>query len=269
MKGEKTMLFGCCILPEEYQEADAAGFDFIELPGTALAALPELEFDQLRRTVCSGRTPCLAINRYCTEELPIAGRSVPQDEICRYAELVCGRAARLGAVSVGIGAPAARMLPENYDPALADMECRRFLTITAEAAGRYGLLVNFEQLHPQQCNYGNSTAEAVRLLSKIEEAEIGLVVDFYHRAAAGETEDDFTGFDRLIRHTHISTCGPHYERGYPNMSDLPYYTRLITALQKIGYQGAMSIEASSGNLAREGAESLRMLRAAEKAGGGI
>lgn len=263
------MLFGCCILPGEYREAAEAGFDFVELSGAALAALTDAEFEEARAAVRSGNAPCLAINSYCGESLPIVGAEVEQEAVRRYAERVCGRAERLGAKMIGIGAPSARRLPAGYDPELADAQCLRFLNVTAAVAAAHGIRVNFEQLHPHQCQYGNRTEEAARLVRRAGPEPVGLVVDFYHRAAAGEREDDFTGFADLIRHTHISTCGPRYERGYPGAEDLARCAGILRALRRAGYRGAMSIEVPAKNLAREGPAALEMLREAERLGGGV
>ena len=64
---------------------------------------------------------------------------------------------------------------------------------------------------------------------------LGLTVDFYHRAVMGENLFDFTGFCNLIRHTHISTCGDQRQRGYPGSESLPLYTKILSTLKKIRY----------------------------------
>lgn len=261
------MLYGCCIPPLQYPAAAKAGFDFVELAGTDLAAMSEAEFAQIWEMVASGPIPCLAINCYCDGSLPIVG-NVPGDKaILRHAKQICSRGAKLGTRMVGIGSPAARMLPRGYDPALADAQCRHFLQLTVDVAEDYGMTVNFEQLHPRKCNYGNATLEAAALIRGTGRENLGLVVDFYHRYAAGEVVDDFTGFADLIRHTHTSTCGPHYERDFPSMGDLDFYRHVLSALLRTGYSGALSIEAPARDLAVQGRAALKMLRLAEKNGG--
>ncbi len=261
---ESFMKFGCCIPTKDYETAAAAGFDFVELPGTELADMEESAFARLCDVIASGPIPCLALNCYCDARLPIVG-SVPQDrDIQCYAHQVFRRASRLGIQMAGIGSPGARRLPPDFDRSLVDAQGRHFLLLTAQIAAEYGIRLNFEQMHRFSCQYGVTTPEAARIVRSVGRPELGLVADFYHRGVMGEPPDAFPGYADLIRHTHISTCGPHYERGYPGMEDLPQYTKILQGLQSIGYCGAMSIEAPAEELASKGRAALDMLHLAEK-----
>ena len=168
-----------------------------------------------------------------------------------------------GYAMIGIGAPDARRLSPGFDDRLADAQCRTFLKVTAGAAKSRGLQINFEQLNPHACEYGTSTEKALSIVREVGADNLALVVDFYHRAIAGELVCDFSGFEALIRHTHISTCGAKLERGYPGMGELAYYKSILSALKAAGYKGTMSIEASAEDLLQQGAETLNMLRLAE------
>lgn len=257
------MLFGCCVPVKDYGEAEQTGFDFVEFSGIELAAMTEPEFQKTCRTVRGGRIPCLALNSYCSGTPVIVGEGFDAEAARLYAERLCTRAAALGVRMIGIGAPGARKLPPGFDGRLADAQCRTFLKVTAGTAKACGLQVNFEQLNPHACEYGTSTAKAFSLVREVGADNLALVVDFYHRAIAGEPVCDFSGFETLIRHTHISTCGAKLERGYPGMGELAYYKAIFSALRAAGYKGAMSIEASTEDLLRQGAETLNMLRLAE------
>ena len=257
------MLFGCCIPVKAYEEAERVGFDFVEFSGIELSAMAELEFQKTCRTVCDGRIPCLALNSYCSGTPVIGGKGFDVEATRLYAEGLCTRAAALGVRMIGIGAPDARRLSPGFDDRLADAQCRTFLKVTAGAAKSRGLQINFEQLNPHACEYGTSTEKALSIVREVGADNLALVVDFYHRAIAGELVCDFSGFEALIRHTHISTCGAKLERGYPGMGELAYYKSILSALKAAGYKGTMSIEASAEDLLQQGAETLNMLRLAE------
>ncbi len=260
------MRFGCCISPKEYAVAEAAGFDFVEFPGATISSMPDEEFQQLCEQVSGGKVPCIAINSYCKEEPAIVGENFDEEKTRAYAELLCGRAKKLGVVVIGIGAPLARRLPPEYDGNLADAQCRRFLEVTAETSQKYGIRINYESLSSVVCNYGIKLEEAISLVRSIGMENLSLVVDFYHRHLAGEQICDFSGFEDLIHHTHISTCGPQAERGFPGMDELAYYGEIVTALKADGYDGTMSIEAHTEDLLQEGKATLAMLRLADRGG---
>lgn len=257
-----NITFGCCITAREYADAELAGFDFVELAGTELYSMPEEQFAALCAQIAAGKIPCIAVNSYCGAEPAIVGEGFDAEKTRRYAKALCARAAKLGVKMIGIGAPAARTLPEGYEKALANAQCREFLRITAETAKTYGIRVNYESLNSAVCNYGICLEEAVSLVRSVGMENLSLVVDFYHRHLAGEALYDFAGFEDLIFHTHISTCGPRAERGFPGMDELSYYREILHALRGVGYRGGMSVEAQTEDLLREGRETLRMLRLA-------
>lgn len=257
------MRFGCCIPARDYQTAEQAGFDFVEFSGAEIFDMPDAEFQRVLKTVGEGGIPCLSFNSYCRGTPAIVGEEFDAELASKYAAALCRRAAALGAGMIGIGAPGARRLPPDFQEERADAQCGTFLKITAGAAERYGIWVNFEQLNPRACEYGTSTEKAAALVRQVGAGNLALVVDAYHRAVAGEPVGDFSGFQDLIRHVHISTCGANLERGYPDMKEFAYYKELFSALKQAGYHGTVSIEAPAEDLLRQGKEALHMLRLAD------
>jgi Sugar phosphate isomerases/epimerases len=263
------MQFGCCIVPEQYRQAVRADFDFVELAGSALFQMSDAAFDALCTEILTGPVPALACNSYCTDRgSAIVGPHYRREEAEQYAKKLCARASRLGIKMIGIGSPQARRLPIDFDCALAEKQGREFLRVTAEAAGMYGMTVNLEQLNPFCCDYGTATADAAQTVRIAGQSNTGLVVDFYHRTAAGEETCSLVGFSDLICHTHNSSCWKNRERGYPHMEDLEEYTKIPAALQAIGYRGTMSIETQTIQLEKDGQKSHYILWLAEKKAGG-
>lgn len=257
------MKFGCCIPVKLYQDAEQVGFDYVEFSGVEISAMSDTDFCRTVEMVRGGTLPCIALNSFSNGVPAMVGTHFCEDDVAPYAEHLCKRAAVLGARVIGIGVPDSRKLPANFDRAIADQQCRTFLSIVSAIAYNYNITVNFEQINIRMCDYGTTTSESVALIRELGQDNLALVVDFFHRAAAGESIIDFTGFQALIRHTHISTCGENLERGYPGMEDLTYYAQIIHALKNAGYDATMSIEATTDCLLRDGAESLKMLHRAE------
>lgn len=262
------MLFGCCVPSKDYQLAEQAGFDFVEFSGAEIFNMSDAEFERVCKSVRTGKLPCVSFNSYCGGSPAIVGGEFDVELVSSYAESLCRRAAALGVRMLGIGAPNARRLPPGFQNKRADAQCKTFLRMTAGVAKAYGMRVNFEQLNPRACEYGTSTKKVAALVREVGASNLALVVDFYHRAVAGEPVGDFAGFQDLICHTHISTCGANLERGYPDMKDFAYYVELFSDLKKAGYHGTMSIEAPAENLSRQGEAALKMLRLADLESGG-
>lgn len=257
------MRFGCCIPSKDYQTAEQAGFDFVEFSGAEIFDMPDAEFERVCKIVRAGRIPCLSFNSYCRGTPAVVGEEFDAGLASKYASSLCKRAAALGVRMMGIGAPHARRLPPGFQNERADAQCRTFLKVTAAAAETYGIQVNFEQLNPKACDYGTSTEKAAALVREVGAGNLALVVDAYHRAIAGEPVGDFSGFQDLICHVHISTCGANLKRGYPDMRDLAYYKDLFSALKRAGYRKTISIEAPAEDLLRQGEKALIMLRRAD------
>ena len=253
------MIFGCCIDKiEDVSRVREAGYDYYEFSGAALAAMSGREFQLLQMETMAARLPCLGLNSYSSGRPAIVGDGFDPGAARDYAELVCARAAELGVQALGIGAPKARMLPGGYPRARADAQCREFLGITAEVASRYGIYVMLEAMHDRACSYLNTTREALDLLQAAKLSGVGLVLDFYHMLAMGESLDTVAMAAPWLLHTHISTCGADMSRGFPGLEDEELYRSILRSLLAVDYDATMSVEAPFDE--KRAPETLAMLR---------
>ena len=255
------MRIGNCIRNvEEISGVKAAGFDFYEFSGKEIAAMDETAFSALVRESETVGLPCIGFNSYCGGRPAIVGEDVSLKETEDYARLLCRRGHRLGIRSIGIGAPAARRLPQDYPVEKADRQCRSFLQITAEECRRWGILLLFEAVHEKACSYAVRTADAVRVVEQAGVPDLGIVLDFYHMHVMGESFSDAEGAFPYLRHVHVSTCEENLWRGYPLWPDREEYRRIFARLKRHGYrQGTVSVENTSFDL-ETAKSSLEMLR---------
>ena len=147
------MLYGLCVPLDGFSLARDAGYDYVEFPGFQVAKLSKAEAERLAAALKDAGIPCRRINAYCAGTPAIVGPAADDGATRVYAETLFENAAILGAECVGIGAPAARRVPEGYDAARADEECVRFLKITASVAQRCGIRVLLEAVQHEMCNY--------------------------------------------------------------------------------------------------------------------
>lgn len=256
------MQFGCCITnTEDVARVRDAGFDYFEFSAAALAAMSEDEFEALLLAAGQAQLPCLGLNSFSSGTPALIGPAFSLEELGDYLLPLCARAGRLGVKTLGIGAPKARILPEDYPRAVANTQMREFLVLAALIAEHRGIRLVLEALHDKCCNYLNTVEEAFIYLQAARLDDVGLVLDFYHMQVMGEGLDRVALAAPRLLHTHVSSCGPNLERGFPLMDELDHYRETMAALRAAGYEGTLSIEPNSFD-PEQAAESLRMLRLA-------
>ena len=253
------MQFGCCTTMDYYDELARLGYDYIELAGKAVAAMDERAFAAAAARVAAGPVACCGFNAYCPPEVVIAGRGWDLAAARAYAKRLLPRAKALGARSVGIGAPASRTLPEGFDRALARRQMADFLKATAEVADRYGVTLLLEAVCTRECNFVNTTPEALEIVRELALPNLFLVYDIYHAAVMGESPAQIDAIFPLLRHVHICRDA-RGERTYLAAEQPQPYQPYVDALLALGYDGAICLEAFCGDVPSGAACSLEILR---------
>lgn len=260
------MRFGCCIKNiDDVMHLARLGYDFYEYSGAEIAKMEEAEFARLLEVTKQAGIACIGFNSYCSGRPAIVGEAFSRKETEDYAGLLCARGERLGIANIGIGAPAARRLPEGYPKEEADRQCLEFLRITAAEAAKHGQRLLFEAVHSGVCDYGNHTREALEIVERAALPNLALVLDFYHMSMMGEELSDARGVEPYLRHVHFSTREEGLGRGYPGAREEAEYREIFAWLRSRGYDGTVSIEAGHFDLAGA-AGSLRLLRKLEGEG---
>lgn len=258
------MKFGCCTTAANYDTLVKCGYDFIELSGHEVAFMEEEKWQEFVKKVAETGVPCVGFNSYCQDRPAIVGDGFDEDEARTYAAHIAKRGAQLGIKNIGIGAPTARRIPENYPKDKADAQCRRFLEVTCEEAAKHGLNVLFEAVHAHMCNYATYTDDALDMVKALQIDNLQMVLDFYHMEAMGEDRLDFERCIPYIRHLHFSTCEENYGRKYPSEADFDILSKIMQKLSAFGYNGTLSIEAGTTDFEADATRALEILKRAAK-----
>lgn len=254
------MKFGCCIKRiEDIAAVQQAGYDYFEFSGTVIAKMEETAFRRMLSLVKELDFPCIGFNSYCDGSPAIVGPAFDPAAIAAYAKTICARGHRLGIRSIGIGAPAARRLPPQYPHSLAQKQCMEFLKITAAEAEKYDISILFEAVHENICDFAVFTEEAAEITQQLALPNMGMVLDFYHMHVMGEPIENAEIALPHLQHVHISTCGPHLERGYPDQTLHQEYQTILSWLKEHQYDQTVSIEADA-FLPEAAAAAVKMLR---------
>lgn len=237
------MKIGLCTPTRNLEKVKEIGYDYIEVAGVEIAAMTEEAFEAFARRRDALDFPVMGLNAYCNDQTPMVGEGFSEEKVRAYAEKVCRRGARLGIRNIGVGSPGARILPEGYDQERAKAQCRKFLEITADEAGKYGICVLFETLHDRCCNFMNHTKETVQFVQSVRRENVQMVLDFYHMRVMGEDITDLKDIMPVVRHLHC--C--HIPAGTINMAylvpeDEEMLRQIREAVVACGYDGTISVE---------------------------
>lgn len=239
----------------------ACGYDYIE-PGLAktLALADADRQEQLRRLAATGLR-IETMNWFLPgADIKLTGPSVDQARIEDFLERSLALADQLGAKVIVFGSPGARSFPEGFPRERAWDQLKAFLRTAGGIieARRYGMVIAIEPLRKPESNIVNTVAEAARLAREVNHPKVRIIVDFYHLAFENEDPDVILDAKDLI--VHLQIADPSV-RGFPRQEGAETrYRRFFDNLRKIGYEGRISIEANSSDVAGDCGPALAFLK---------
>ena len=252
------MRLGICTSIENAAQMAQIGFDYIEPPLRALAALTESEIDEGCRLLDRAGIACEAMNCMLPGELRVVGEQVDLARLDAYFGLTFARAQRLGAKVIVFGSGDARRVPEGFRFADAWRQLAQLLRMVDAHASRHGLRVALEPLCRDECNILNSVAEAIALSSLVQLDRVGVLGDTYHMALVGEPLEAFAHAGPDLLHVHMANP---VGRRYPLPGDGQDYAALFSTLRCAGYDGRVSIEARTDDPVADAAAAFSLLNA--------
>ena len=229
---------GVCTTIDHAACLKAAGFDYIELSLSSIAALSDEEFEALYSAVQRSPIPVEAVNSMMPGTYQICRKEGLGDDVIRYLEKAFARASRLGVKVMVFGAGAARRVPEGMS--LADgLDCLEdFLIQAGTLAEQKGLQIAVEPLRAEETNIIHYVREAQALAARVNRPNVGALADLYHMMSGGDSYEDLKNG---LLHCHIAE---RMERTWPKPGDgsVADYEAFFGALKASGYEGRVSIE---------------------------
>jgi sugar phosphate isomerase/epimerase len=255
---------GVCLDAAKLQDAQAAGFDYVEIGASKVAAMTDEEFRDLARQASQLRVPVAAANLFVPGTLKLVGPEVDKPRQAAYVALCLGRLKTLGVSVLVFGSGGARRVPDGFsrDEAFAQLVdfCRR----VAPVARENGITIVIEPLRRQETNIINTAREGLALARAVDRPEIRLLVDYYHLAEESESPDVLLEAAPFLAHVHVANPKG---RVYPLAADESAYGPFFANLCKIGYAGRVSVEASTTDYAADAPKSLALMRTLRACGG--
>ncbi|MGB6432232.1 MAG: sugar phosphate isomerase/epimerase family protein [Candidatus Acidiferrales bacterium] len=250
---------GYCGPISQIDAAKAAGFDYMDLRTSEVAALSDADYAQLGAKLKQIDFPVLDTYLFIPGNIKLSGPNIDKDQQMAYVRLALDRVSKLGARVVAMGSGPARSYPEGFskDEAYAQLVdfCKR---LGPEARAR-NVIIAIEPLRPEESNLIGSLAEALAFIKVVNDPNIQLNLDYYQFEMVKEDPADILAAGDHIVHIHMANPTG---RVLPLRWDEYNYAPLFANLRKIGYDREMGVEASSTDFAKEAPESIAFLRAA-------
>ena len=249
------MKIGFCAKPDQAPLAAAAGFDYIEPPVNYIAGLTEEAFtaclDELRKAC----VPAPSFNLLFPKTMLLLAQDTTDEQIASYLHGALSRVQRMGGKIAVFGSGKSRNRPAEmaYDSAFRRLV--RVTKLTGEIADKYDVTIVIEPLNRSETNMINSLGEGACLCAAADHPRVRLLADYYHVAVENQPVSDIervTG----IAHAHIASSAG---RRVPTEEDVAY-AEMFAAMKRTGYQGLLSVEGKTDDLAADGPKSVWMLK---------
>ena len=256
---ERRVQVGWCTALKGIGAARTAGFEYLELGTSEIAALSETDFEA---AVAHIRQVGLAVpvtNLFLPAALKVTGPDVDQEEQLRYVRTAFARLSRLGTGTVVFGSGGARRVPDGFPKDQAFKQLVEFGRRIASEARPHNITIAIEPLRRQETNIINSAAEGLDLVTAIDHPNFQLMIDFYHLASEREDPAIVLRAREHLRHLHMANP---QGRVFPLAWDEYDYAPFFANLRQIGYDQRISIEASAEDFPVDAPRAIALLRGA-------
>lgn len=255
------MEYGICTALTNYQLLEEMGYDYIELSVTATAALEEGIREEYRKKLEASSLKCRAFNILFPKTMDLIGGGTKTEEIREYLHQSMAMVKSFGAGTVVFGSGKCRKCPETMAYGDAYKRLVEVCRMTGEIAGEYGIQIVIEPLSRRETNLICTMAEGAILEADVALPNVGLLSDYFHVMANHDQIEDIKTI-KNFRHIHIASADG---RRFPLAENAgEAYREFFQALKAVGYDGGISIEGKTEDLARDGVKALELLKKLER-----
>ncbi|HMP30645.1 MAG TPA: sugar phosphate isomerase/epimerase family protein, partial [Saprospiraceae bacterium] len=234
------------------------GYSYIE-EGVSNLLMPlksDEEFNEKLILVRQGPLPVIACNGFIPGNLKSVGPNADHTKILAYVETTFRRAQMVGVGIIVFGSGGSRSIPEGFSREEARNQFIQLCKAIGPLAQRYNVTVVLEPLNKSEVNFINSVVEGGQIVEEVAHPNFMLLADIYHMLKEGEGPESITKYQHLIKHVHVAE---HQDRAVPGTFDedlSPFYA----ALQKVGYQGMISIEGRWADMEQQAEKAIKVMK---------
>jgi D-psicose/D-tagatose/L-ribulose 3-epimerase len=250
---------GYCGSVKDIDQVKAAGFDYMEVRTSEVAALSDTDYESVAAKFKQVGLPVLSANLFIPADIKVTGPQIDKQRQMEYVRRALDRVSRLGVRLVVFGSGGARQVPEGFSHQEAFQQLVDFGKRIAPEARSRNITIAIEPLRHQETNIINNTTEALQWVDAVNDPNIQLMIDYYHFQVEKEDPSAILKVKGHLRHLHMANPEG---RVLPLKWDEYNYGPFFAVLRQIHYDRLISLEASTKDLAEEGPQSIALLRRA-------
>lgn len=250
---------GYCGPLKDIAAAKAAGFDYMEVRTSEVAALSDADYESVAVKLRQLALPVQAAYWFLPAEIKVTGPSIDKNRQMEYLHKALDRVSRLGVRLIVFGSSGARNIPEGFSKKEAFEQLVDFGKRAGPEARSRNITIVIEPQRRVESNIINNTAEALAWVEAVDDPNIQLMIDYYHFSEESENPAIIAKVQDHLRHLHMAN---------PNNRLMPVswaeynYDPFFAALRQIRYGKLIGLEASSNDLLADGPKSIQLLRRA-------
>jgi sugar phosphate isomerase/epimerase len=242
------------------EDAEAAGFEHVELALQDVLGLSDADFDKLAArlaALAAAGVPALAGYNFFPDDLALIGPSADRARLDAHLGRGLPRLQRLGLSYLVWNSGPARKAPEGLPPAQARQQLVEVGRHLAREARKHRLTVLLQPLRSTDTNQVLTVAEAVEVVKAVAQPNFQLLADWSFMHIQNDPAPELARAGARLRHVWIARPGP---RTYPVAGDAAEYDALFAELGRLRYRGGLSVHARTDNFFADAPEALRFLR---------
>src|SRR3977135_2913777 len=111
---QRSVQVGYCTSVKNIAAAKGAGFDYVEVSTTEIAALSDADFEKTLQDARQVALPTPAANLFLPATLKVTGPAIDREQQMAHVRKAFGRLSRLGTEVVVFGSGGARRVPDGF-----------------------------------------------------------------------------------------------------------------------------------------------------------
>ena len=258
----KRFRFGVCVSPGQIASAATAGYDYVELNLNEILKLDEAQYRAMAADMQRHTLYAEVVYGMMPEDVAIVGENVSSRRIHAALDMSFDLAQALGAEILLFDCEKSRMLPWNFDPAMAWRQLGNFIRMLQSYAADAGLRVALLPLRRSVADLMNYVSEATLISAMLRLDRVGVAASGFNMALEAESLPQLKRTGSLLWHMRVSNVLGNLP---PKMGDGENYAATFAALREMGYRGRVTMEGECRDFARDAADALACLKAASGA----
>lgn len=253
----KQFRFGVCVKPGQIAAAAQAGYDYVEINLNDVLKMDEEEYRAMASDMEKHDIYAEVVCGMLPDHVQLIGEGVRSQDIHQALDLTFDIAQALGAELIIFDCEKSRMLPRGFDPAMAWRQLGNFIRMLQSYAANFDVKVALLPLRRSAAELMNYVTEATLISAMLRLDRVGVAASSFNMAMEAESLPQLKRTGSLLWHMRMSNILGNRP---PRDGDGENYAAVFTALEEMGYEGRITMEAPCADFERDAAEALVRLK---------